>query len=401
MTAALRVRAAFEAVLPGPGAEAIAGLLGLGGPSLSLRAAGARVGRSGERVRQLLARLRAGGPLLGGDARAEIEVALAEILPSPAAEVAVLLGGPGSDPRRLGLVLSLLGLSGIAVVEGIAMAIEDRPVFLAALDALRAPRQPPLRRALPGGARLGPLAAAVAGWQARPEGWIRLDLSPGLALGLRRAISAANGLAPESLPAVAGRLRPELRRVDGRLLAEVLVAAGVARLCAQGRLQTDPCPPTPLEARLLEYLRACGPLRRADLLLWASSAGLSTQSVSDLLRRSPVVAPCARGWYVVLGASAVAPPAPWAVPARPGVRACRRTATAAALRTGVVASPRGAALPEGVFEALGPDGSVLGRIRIGGSSISGLRAPLRRLGLQAGQDFLLELSDGRAAIRPL
>jgi len=401
MTTALRVRVALEAGLPGPGAEAIAGLLGLGGPSLSLRAAGARVGRSGERVRQLLARLRAGGPLLGGSARAEVEAALAEILPAPAAEVAALLGGPGSDPRRLGQVLSLLGLSGIAVVEGIAMAIEDRPAFLAALDALRAPRQPPLRRTLPGGIRLGPLAAAAAGWQARPEGWIRLDLSSGIALALRRAISAADGLAPERLPAVAGRLRADLGRVDGRLLAEALVATGVARLCPQGRLRTDPCPPTPLEARLLAHLRACGPLRRSDLLLWASGAGLSAQSVSDLLRRSPVVEACARGWYVALGAPAGAPPAPWAVPARPGVRACRRTATAAALRTGVVACPRGADLPEGVFEALGPDGSVLGRIRIGGSSISGLRAPLRRLGLQVGQDFLLELSDGRAAIRPL
>lgn len=401
MTAALCVRLALEAGLPGPGAKAIAGLLGLGGPSLSLRAAGARVGYSGERVRQLLAGLRAVGPLLASSARAEVEAALAEILPAPAADVAVLLGGAGSDPRRLSQLLSLLGLPGIAVVEGIAMAIEDRPAFLAALAALRAPCQPLLRRTLPGGARLGPLAAAAAGWRARPEGWIRLDLSPGVVLALRRAISAADGLAPDRLPAVAGRLRPDLGRVDGCLLAEVLVAAGAARLCQQGLLRTDPCPPTPLEARLLAHLRAAGPRRRSDLLLWASGDGLSAQSVSDLLRRSPVVVACARGWYAAIGTPACAPPAPWAVPSMPGVRACRRTATAAALRTGVVACPRGAGLPEGVLEALGPDGSVLGRIRIRGTSISGLRAPLRRLGLRAGQDFLLELADGRATIRPL
>ena len=401
MTTAFRIRVALDAGLPGPGAAAIAGLLGLGGPSLSLRAAGARVGRSGEWVRQQLARLRAGGPLLAGSARAEVEAALAEILPAPAAEVAALLGGPGSDPRRLGQVLSVLGLSAIAVVEGIAMAIEDRQAFLAALNALRAPGQPLLRRTIPGGIRLGPLAAATAGWQACSEGWIRLELSSGVVLALRRAISAADGLAPENLPAVARRLRADLGRVNGRLLAEALVAIGAARLCPQGRLRTDPCPPTPLEAHLLAHLRACGPRRRSDLLLWASDEGLSVQSVSGLLRRSPVVAACARGWYVALGTLAGGPPAPWAVPAQPGVQACRRTATAAALRTGVVARPCGAGLPEGVFEALGPDGSVLGRIRIGAVSISGLRAPLRRLGLEAGKDFLLELAGGRAAIRPL
>ena len=401
MSPALRVRAALEAALPGPGATALAGLLGLSGPCLSLRAAGAAAGRSGERVRQYLRRLRQGGPLLGEGDRAEVEAAIARLLPAPAAEVACLLGGPGSDPRRLGLLLSLLGVSGVAVVEGVAMASEDRPAFLAALEALRAPRQPLLRRTVPGGPRLGPLAAAAAGWHPRPEGWVRLNLDRGVALALRRAVAVAGGLAPDALPAVARRLRPDLERVGGALLAEALVAAGAVRVGADGRLESDPCPPTPLEARLLAHLRETGPRRRADVLAWAVEAGLSVQSVSDLLRRSPVITACARGWYAALGAAAAPPPPAWAAEAPAGAAACRRTATEAALRTGVVACPRGAGLPEGAVDAFGPDGVCVGRIRVGSGSVSGLRAPLRRLGLRAGQDFLLVVAAGRAEIRPL
>jgi hypothetical protein len=401
MSAELHVRRALEAALPGTGALALARVLGLGGPGLSLRAAGALEARSGERVRQLLARLRGAGPLLPPPVRAEVEAALFRVLPAPAGEVAALLGGAGSDPRRLPMLLSVLGIGGITVVSGVALAVEERVAFLAALEQLRSRGQAPVRRTLPGGPRLGPLAAAVAGWRRRPEGWVRLSLDPGIALGLRRALTAAGTLSVEALPAVAGRLRSDLARLDGHLLADAMLLSGIARQAEAGLVVVQPCAPTPLEARLLERLRAVGPVRRGDILAWAVSVGMSAQSVSDLLRRSPVVASCARGWYGALGEPAHPPAPAWAAEGRAGGVACRRTASAATLRTGVVACPRGAGLPEGVVDLRDSAGRLLGRVRIGPTSISGLRAPLCRLGLRAGDAFLLEVGAGWAEIRPL
>jgi hypothetical protein len=400
MSADLHVRRALEAALPKTGARALARVLGLGGPGLSLRAAGALEARSGERVRQLLVRLRAAGPLLPPPVRAEVEAALFRVLPAPAGEVAALLGGAGSDPRRLPMLLSVLGIGGIAVVSGVALAVEERAAFLEALEELRSRGQAPVRRTIPGGPRLGPLAAAVAGWRRCPEGWVRLSLDPRIERGLRRALTAAGALPAEVLPAVARRLQPELGRLDGRQLAEALLLSGIARRTESGLVAVRPCAPTPLEARLLAWLRATGPVRRGDVLAWAASAGMSAHSVSDLLRRSPVVASCARGWYGALGGPA-RPPAPdWAAESRAGGVACRRTASAATLRTGVVACPRGAGLPQGVVDLKDPEGRLLGRVRIGPTSISGLRAPLRRLGLRAGDAFVLEVGPDWGEIRP-
>jgi len=393
------VRLALEAALPGPGARALARVLGLGGPCLSLRAAGANEGRSGERVRQLLARLRAAGPLLPPPVRTEVEEALFRMLPALAEDVAALLGGMGSDPRRLPMLLSVLGIRGVTVVSGVVLATEERAEFLAALECLRSRNQPLVRQTLPGGARLGPLAAAVTGWHRCPEGWVRLSLDPKIALGLRRALTVAGGLPVEALPAVAGRLRSDLGRLDGHHLADALLLSGIARRTKSGLVAAQPCAPTRLEARLLTWLRAEGPVRRSDVLAWAASAGLSKHSVSDLLRRSPVVASYARGWYGALGSPVHLPTPDWVAESRAGGIACRRTASAATLRTGVVACPRGAGLPEGVVNIRDPEGRFLGRVRISSTSISGLRVPLRRLGLCPGDAFVLEVGAGWGELR--